>query len=585
MKKMLALLMIAGMSLSSSAFAISIDELPETPAEWPTAIEVTVPATLSVKNSTGTAWSSRAGVEVGSTGSFDFEAKLDMENVRKAYTKLYDTAEKYGISQGWDPSSIEILLMGEKASVTGEFEVVINKPEGITVPDSIMTASNMAGFEFADGIGDVKEVYTEVSRDYNSDGDVVIKIKVKDGMAIRNFIEINDDGEVVKDDDKIVLNNKLGDLKFTCNGITANTSSEKIYTVSANVNGYTDASVLTKKTRISYDLTENPKAEIEVYTIPVSGGGGSSSSSKTVVISFETGIAGVTMSNISGKNKTEVDFDSLKVPEVEGKEFEGFFADAEFTKPVTGKQTYNTNTKIYLKWKDLGTPSQPIFTDNHIAYIIGYPEGVVRPDDNISREEVTTVFYRLLRAEKQIEIATTENRFSDVDEDRWSNKAISSMSKGGYISGYESGTFKPEQFITRAEFVTIIANMYKLDKTPATAFNDVTNGYWASEYIGAVSEKGWVNGYEDGTFRPENYVTRAEVMATVNRMLDRKVSAEGISADAKIWSDISADDWYYLDVIEATNAHEYTKADGAETWTKVVDNNVWAEKSTFEDAE
>ena len=161
------------------------------------------------------------------------------------------------------------------------------------------------------------------------------------------------------------------------------------------------------------------------------------------------------------------------------------------------------------------------------------------------------------------------------------------MAKGGYISGYESGTFKPEQFITRAEFVTIIANMYRLDKTPSTAFSDVTDGYWASGYIGAVSGKGWVNGYEDGTFKPEQYITRAEVMATVNRMLGRKVSADGISADAKLWSDISTSDWFYLDVVEATNAHEYTKEEGAEaeTWTKVVDNNVWTEKAAFEDAE
>lgn len=569
MKKLLALLMIAGMSLSSSAFAVEIPA--ETNAE--------VPTSVVMKKSASESWTtSPIEIFASSDKDFDFQARIDMSEVKKAYDELYAAATAFAVENGISEASAKTTI--DNTVVTGSFKVEIEYPAEIKIPDTFISGTDMAGFDFANADftkkeGDVKTIYTETGR-VVSGNKLTIDVKVKDGLKIKDL--------------------NLDNLTLTCEGVKVTSSTVGDYTITGKITGDTSAAAAGKTSKVIYNFND-VSATVKIVDSSISGGSSGGSSSKTITVKFDLGTSGIKIDPVTSKNGVEIDFDSIVVPEVEGKEFGGFYADAAFTQPLTGKKTFTTNTTIYTKWTDKGTepidpdkpdqPDQPIFTDEHIAYIIGYPEGTVKPTDNISREEVATVFYRLLRAEKQIEIASTENRFSDVDESRWSNKAISSMAKGGYISGYESGTFKPEQFITRAEFVTIIANMYKLDKTPATAFSDVTNGYWASGYIGAVSGKGWVNGYEDGTFKPEQYITRAEVMATVNRMLGRKVSADGISADAKIWSDISTSDWFYLDVVEATNAHEYTKEEGAEaeTWTKVVDNNVWAEKAAFEDAE
>ncbi len=559
MKKLLALLMMAGMTLSSSALAVEIP--PET--------SVDVPTTIVMKKSADKNWTtSPIEIFASEAKDFDFQARIDMSGVREAYDNLVKDAKAWAADKGISESSAVSTI--NNTVVTGSFKVEIEYPGTIEIPADFSGAKDMSGFAFENG-GNVTDVYTETSRTAAANK-LTIDVKVKDNLVIKDL--------------------NLDNLTLTCEGVKVNSDAIADYTINGKITGETSASAAGITSKVIYDFNDT-SATVKIVD-PSSSGGSSGSSSRTITIKFDTGDSGIKIDAVTSKNSVEVNFDTITVPTVEGKEFGGFYADAAFTQPLTGKKTFTTSTTIYTKWTDKGTepvdpdkPDQPIFTDKHIAYIIGYPEGTVKPEHNISREEVATVFYRLLRAEKQIEIASTENRFSDVDESRWSNKAISSMAKGGYISGYESGTFKPEQFITRAEFVTIIANMYKLDKTPATSFSDVTNGYWASGYIGAISTKGWVNGYEDGTFKPEQFITRAEVMATVNRMLGRKVSADGISADAKIWSDISASDWYYLDVVEATNAHEYTKAEGAEaeTWTKVVDNNVWAEKAAFEDAE
>lgn len=584
MKKLLALLMAVGMTFSSSAFAISISDVKE---EIPKEVEVNVPTSVVMKeNGTGEEKWQNSPINIYSSGAkkYDFKATLDMSEVKSAYEKLYTNAKAIAdelINSGAvSAGSVDKYLNFKNAAITGGFKVEIEYPAEIKIPQAMIDGTNMYGFAFETEGLSVTDVYKEISRT-NASNKLTIDIAPKDGLTINDLMDADDEGKA---------NGKLGNLTLTCEDVELTTSALGKYEIKGAVTGDTSVTVGSTSVKVIYNF-DAISAAVNIVDMP-SSSGGSSSGSKSVSVKFNTGDTGIKINTQTSKGKVVVDFDAIVVPEVEGKEFAGFYADPEFTQPITGKQTFDSDAEIYVKWVDAGEepteptePTEPIFTDNHIAYIIGYPEGTVKPEDNISREEVATVFYRLLRADKQIEIAATENNFSDVESDRWSNKAISSMAKGGYINGYESGTFKPELFITRAEFVTIIANMYKLDKTPATAFSDVTNGYWASGYIGAVSEKGWVNGYEDGTFRPEDYITRAEVMVTVNRMLNRKGDADGIHADAKIWSDISADDWFYLDVIEATNAHNYTTEDGIEKWTEIVDNNVWAEKPVFEDAE
>ena len=162
-------------------------------------------------------------------------------------------------------------------------------------------------------------------------------------------------------------------------------------------------------------------------------------------------------------------------------------------------------------------------TDDHIAYVYGYPDGTIRPNETITRAEVTTIFYRLLTSARRDEIFTSENSFRDVNSSMWYNKAASSMAAGGYIQGYADGTFGANKPITRAEFVCLAAR-FATKTTGFASYTDVDNGHWAARSIAICASNGWVQGYEDGTFRPDQPITRAEAMTIINRMLGRGAS-------------------------------------------------------------
>ena len=206
-------------------------------------------------------------------------------------------------------------------------------------------------------------------------------------------------------------------------------------------------------------------------------------------------------------------------------------------------------------------------TDDHIAYVYGYPDGTVRPDGTITRAEVTTIFYRLLTNARRDEIFTSANSFRDVDSSKWYNKAASSMAAGGYIQGYSDGTFGADKPITRAEFVAI-ASRFAAKTTGFASYSDVDNGHWAARAIAVCASNGWVQGYEDGTFRPDQPITRAEAMTIINRMLGRGVSKGYICKGAVRYPDNEVGSWYYYEVLEATNDHEYRNARPFEQWIR-----------------
>ena len=212
---------------------------------------------------------------------------------------------------------------------------------------------------------------------------------------------------------------------------------------------------------------------------------------------------------------------------------------------------------------------------DHFAYIIGYPEGDVRPLNNITREEVAMIFYRLLTDESRDALLTDVNPFTDVEDGRWSNRAISTLFNADIISGYPEGTFRPAAPITRAEFATIAAKFDDLDLGSASKFTDIV-GHWAEDYITSSENKGWIKGYPDMTFKPEQDITRAEAMTLINNVLERAVPAENIHSDAMFWPDIDEDDWYFEAIMEATNSHDYViEEDGDELWTGMKPNKVW----------
>lgn len=206
-------------------------------------------------------------------------------------------------------------------------------------------------------------------------------------------------------------------------------------------------------------------------------------------------------------------------------------------------------------------------TDDHIAYVYGYPDGTVRPNGTITRAEVTTIFYRLLTSARRDEIFTSENSFRDVNSSMWYNKAASSMAAGGYIQGYADGTFGANKPITRAEFVCLAAR-FATKTTGFASYTDVDNGHWAARSIAICASNGWVQGYEDGTFRPDQPITRAEAMTIINRMLGRGVSKGYVCKGAARFTDNDPDSWYYFEVLEATNDHEYRNARPFEQWIR-----------------
>jgi hypothetical protein len=213
-----------------------------------------------------------------------------------------------------------------------------------------------------------------------------------------------------------------------------------------------------------------------------------------------------------------------------------------------------------------------VFTEDHIAYIIGYEDGTFKPDDNISREEVATIFYRLLTDEIRAQYRGYAD-FTDVDDTRWSSIYIGTLQNLGIFTGYEDGSFKPEEFITRAEIAVIAAKLDANAFGGTTDFSDIS-GHWAEVYIAAAESGGLLRGYEDGSFNPDAYITRAEAVTLVNRILKRESDISSYRSSAVVdFPDIEGH-WAYYQIIEASTPHEYVRrnldtTDIVEDWTDI----------------
>lgn len=208
-------------------------------------------------------------------------------------------------------------------------------------------------------------------------------------------------------------------------------------------------------------------------------------------------------------------------------------------------------------------------SSDHVAYVHGYPDGTVKPNHQITRAEVAMMLYRLLADTRMAEIQTTFNSFSDVSPDEWYNEAVSTMTNGKYIAGYPDGTFGGNKSITRAEFVTMLVRFIGV-QDEACSFSDVSKAHWAYDYIATATQAGWIAGYSDGSFKPEQAITRAEAMTIINRVLNRGVDKNSELLNFKVWPDNTISDWFYYEVIEATNEHEYTGSRPSEQWTSLV---------------
>lgn len=317
---------------------------------------------------------------------------------------------------------------------------------------------------------------------------------------------------------------------------------------------------------------------VEKDDAPSGGGGGGISIPKRTITFMTTD--GVVLDEVKNPENMTVNLLTY-IFDKKGYVFEGWYTDKALTNKVTSIKMEKDVT-LYANWKSddsvmLGNRPDTLTTE-HYAYIVGREGGFICPQDNITRAEVATIFYRLLEEKVRDENEAIENDFSDVNENNWFNTAVSTLSQMKIVNGRSAESFEPNAFITRAEFTTIAARLSEKSYDGESLFTDIA-GHWAENYINTAANLGWVVG-ENNRFRPDDYITRAEVMTLVNRVLCRNPeNKDDLHKDMKKWVDNANEKaWYYIAVQEATNSHDYEMKSGGvyEKWTKLTENPDWS---------
>ena len=325
-----------------------------------------------------------------------------------------------------------------------------------------------------------------------------------------------------------------------------------------------------------YDVVRHPYKRNQFILKPRetanngNGGSGSHSTRKYTLTYVSNGGTGYQDETFSKGTKVTLD----KAPIRESYTFTGWYTDEELTDKITSV-TMTSDKTVYAGWVATGVPDM-LNGDDHDAYVIGYPDGNVHPQGNISRAETATIFFRLLKADTRDGNLTAENVFADVANGKWFNKAVSTMAKLGIVKGRSAETFAPDAPITRAEFAAICARFNTKPTNTSNSFSDIS-GHWAEAEIERAVAFGWIAGYPDGTFLPDTYITRAEAMTMINRVLCRMPQDEkDLLRTMVVWPDNKPTDWYYLAVQEATNSHEFERKGAVnETWTKLTSAPDW----------
>ena len=308
-----------------------------------------------------------------------------------------------------------------------------------------------------------------------------------------------------------------------------------------------------------------------VYTAQWAKNSSSSHHSTRYTLHYESN-GGTAYKDERYSSGTKVTLD--KTPTRESYTFTGWYADKELTQKISSIKMTSEKT-VYAGWKASTVPDM-LNGDDHYAYVVGYSDGTVRPNANISRAEVATIFFRLLKKEVRDSNLTTENIFADVTNGQWHNKAISTMAKLGIVKGRRADSFAPDASITRAEFAAICARFNTKPVENNGSFSDIS-GHWAENEIERAAAFGWISGYPDGTFHPDARITRAEAMTMINRVLCRMPQSESDLLDSMVtWPDNKPSDWHYLAVQEATNSHDFNRqGEVGESWTKLTSVPDW----------
>ncbi len=360
------------------------------------------------------------------------------------------------------------------------------------------------------------------------------------------------------------------DKKYT-NGYQFSGSDGYFYTFSGWNEGTVNGQVVT----FNGSWTKGDKDPSKWATVTFNSNGGSTVASQTVKY------------NDKAKEPT--------APTKSGYTFAGWYTEEQLTTKYVFDTPVTGNITLYAKWNTNYVPYYPpvpptvkiedddalgLNTTDHFAYIVGYGNGEVRPQNNITRAEVATIFFRLLTDDVRDENLTKTNRYSDVAATSWYNTAVSTLSSMGIITGYPDGTFRPNAAITRAEFAAIAARFDNDGDKTAAKFSDIAT-HWAKDEISIAYNNGWITGYPDGTFGPQRDITRAETMTLVNRVLNRQPETEeDLLPNMTVWTDnANPKAWYYLAVQEATNSHYYEFKTNSqyEKWTELRETRDWTQ--------
>ncbi len=581
-KKIFSIVLVLALVLQTAVFVFADEtDIPEVHDSYNVDID------MQVKKSTSSSWvNGPVTKKTNEKTNFDFRAIMDTSAIKQAIIDwcsagYYEAKKLDELFPGNKPKSFVDTLMDKWSTRTidGEFTISIAVPSGVVIPSEMRANShNMYGFTESIKASN-GGIFHETNRTFANN---VLEITIAPnapGNAEEKlrFSDLIEEPSVSDEEMKIELSEYFYDFELECKGVAV--SAVGTYTVIGDMNGsvqFETMEGLTNPANVSfigvqkkggendrpYENVISATVKVEKSSSPSSSGGGGGG---IIVDPTKTNIT----LNIDGEiieidaSKGAVKGSQLPKPSKPGYMPSSWFFDKEFTQEVAPYDTVPAGSQLYARWI-----SEMLNNDDHIAYIKGYPEGDVRPENNISREEVATVFFRLLRENVRNQNWAETNAFPDVEDGRWSNIQISTMANGGFVTGYEDGYFRPEAYITRAEFATIACRFANLTDEGEIKFNDIA-GHWAESSIRKAYVAGWINGYEDGSFKPEQYITRAEAMAIINRVLFRQVNEEGLHPDAIRWPDMKKSDWYYYIVEEATNDHLFVKQEDGknETWT------------------
>ena len=482
----------------------------------------------------------------------------------------YDSVDKDSLTIGTGENVINIYY-----TKRGDLSYTVNYLEKTTnkVLHEPKTVSNVA-FEAVITSADEKiniDGYNYDSVDKDSltigTGENVINIYyTKKGSATFDFNDVDiGDGKSSHAITKTVTGNVGTSFTDKFEVIVTDALTGTSYTGTANVT-YSD------RTKVAFDFGTNSKLSFDatdVYTYKVQERKGTSS-----YMSYDT-----TEYTLTIRVELDKEANAYKVT--------SWYFTAGMTEYAVKTPLNITNTYYKPSYRPT-TPTIEIPDDDalglnttdHFAYIVGYGNGEVRPQNNITRAEVATIFFRLLTDDVRDENLTKTNRYSDVTSADWYNTAVSTLSSMGIITGYPDGTFRPNAAITRAEFAAIAARFDLGGDKTAVKFSDIAT-HWARDEISIAYNNGWINGYPDGTFGPQRDITRAETVTLVNRVLNRQPETEkDLLPDMVTWTD-NADKnaWYYLAVQEATNSHYYKFKTNSkyEKWTELRENRDWSQ--------